>query len=144
VPKQNVRREVYRRDQPTRIIGASVRVLGTCLTVVATAKMIARPSATENAAKIKRGAITRSLLDHINCINLPRSIFFRPLLGEIGAVKNVLPPFVNFTMAAPIAMTNARNKIVSMTIVLIPEQCRSIESPAGGDRQRNRDFNLKR
>ena len=34
-----------------------------------TAKMIARPNATENAAKTKRGAITRSLLDHLNCTN---------------------------------------------------------------------------
>jgi hypothetical protein len=35
---------------------------------------------------------TRSLeLDY-----LPRSIWFGPLLGEIGAVQNVMAPFVNF------------------------------------------------
>ena len=102
--------------------------------VVATAKMIARPNATENAAKIKRGAITCSLLDHLNCTNLPRSIWFRPPPGEIGAVENVLMPFVSFHDGGSTAVTNAGNKIVSMTL-LIPEQCRSIEGPAGCDRQ---------
>jgi hypothetical protein len=100
-PQQNVRRQVYKLDQPTRMTEAPARVLGRCLTVVATAKMIARPNATENAAKIKRGAITCSLLDCLNCINLPRSIWFRPLLREIGAVKNVLAPSVNFHDGSP-------------------------------------------
>jgi hypothetical protein len=40
VPRQNVRRQVYKLDQLTRIIGALARVLSRCLTVVATAKMI--------------------------------------------------------------------------------------------------------
>jgi hypothetical protein len=96
VSRQNVWRQAYKLDQPTFMTVAPAPVLGTCLTVVATAKIIARPNATENAAKIKRGAITCSLLDCLNCFNLPRSIWFRPLLGEIGAVKNVLAPFVNF------------------------------------------------
>ena len=65
---------------------APAPVLGTCLTVVATAKMIARPNATEYAAKIKRGAITCSQVAHLYYINLQRSIWFGPLLGEIGAV----------------------------------------------------------
>jgi len=78
-----------------------VRVLGACLTVVATAKMIARPSATEYTAKTKRGAITRSLPDHLNGINLSRSGFFPPLLGEIRAVKYVLAPFVDFHDGSP-------------------------------------------
>jgi hypothetical protein len=96
VPRQNGWRQVYKVNQPTRMTEAPAPVLGRCLTVVATAKMIARPNATENAAKIKRGAITCSLLDHLNCINLSQSICFRPLLGEIGAVQNILAPFVNF------------------------------------------------
>src|ERR1700684_2608857 len=78
-PRQNVRRQVYKLNQPTRMTEAPARVVGRCLTVVAIAKMIARPNATENAAKIKRGAITCSLLDCLNCIDLPRSIWFRSL-----------------------------------------------------------------
>ena len=101
VPRQNVRRKVYKLDQPTLATEAPARVLGRCLRVVATAKTIARPNATENAAKIKRGAITCSLLDHLDCINLPRSIWFRSMLGEIGAVKNVMAPFVNFHDSSP-------------------------------------------
>src|ERR1700680_3374367 len=97
-PRQNVRRQVCKLDQPTLLTDAPARVLDTCLTVVATAKMIARPNATENAAKIERGAITCSLLDHLNC-KLPRSIWFRSLLGEIGAV--FLAPFVNFHDGSP-------------------------------------------
>src|ERR1700678_4278121 len=128
-PRQNVRRQVYKLNQPTRMTEAPARVVGRCLTVVAIAKMIARPNATENTAKIKRGAITCSLLDCLNCIDLPRSIWFRSLPGEIGTVQNILAPFVNFHDGSPYTMTNARNKIVSMTIVLIPEQCRSIEGP---------------
>jgi hypothetical protein len=80
---------------------APARVVGRCLTVVAIAKMIARPNATENAAKIKRGAITCSLLDCLNCIDLPRSIWFRSLPGEIGTVQNILAPFVNFHDGSP-------------------------------------------
>jgi hypothetical protein len=78
-----------------------VRVLGTCLTVVATAKMIARPDAKENAAKIKRGAITRSLLDHLTALIYRGRVSVRSLLGEMGAVKNVLAPFVNFNDGSP-------------------------------------------
>ena len=63
VPRQKVRRQVYKLDQPTLTTEAPAPVLGACLMVVATAKTIARPNATENAAKIKRGAITRSLLE---------------------------------------------------------------------------------
>jgi hypothetical protein len=100
-PRQNVWRDVCRKDQPTRIIGAPVRVLGTCLTVVATAKMIARPNAKENAAKIKRGAITRSLLDHLTTLIYRGRISVRSLLGEMGAVKNVPAPFVNFNDGSP-------------------------------------------
>jgi hypothetical protein len=100
-PRQNVRRQVYKLNQPTRMTEAPARVVGRCLTVVATAKMIARPNATANAAKMKRGAITCSLLDCLNCINLPRSIWFRPLRGEIGAVQIVLAPFVNFHDGSP-------------------------------------------
>jgi hypothetical protein len=55
--------------QPTLTTEAPARVLRACLIVVKTAKMIVRPNATENAAKTKRGAITRSLLDHLNCTN---------------------------------------------------------------------------
>ena len=120
-PRQNVRRQVYKLVQPTRIIGALVRVLDTCLTVVATAKMIARPNATENAAKIERGAITCSLLDHSNC-KLPRSIWFRSLLGEIGAVKHVLAPFVNFHDGSPDRSDERQKQNCHDDHCLIPEQ----------------------
>jgi hypothetical protein len=61
---------------------APARVLGTCLTVVATTKIIARPNATENAVKIKRGAITCSLLDLLYWIIYRGRIYFRSLLGD--------------------------------------------------------------
>jgi hypothetical protein len=47
-------------------------------------------------------------------------------------------------MATPTAVTNARNKIVSMAIVLIREQCRIIERPLERGRQRFPCLNLKR
>jgi hypothetical protein len=69
VPRQNVRRQVYKLARSADFMTeAPARVLGTCLTVVATAKIIARPNATENAVKIKRGAITCSLVDLLNWI----------------------------------------------------------------------------
>jgi hypothetical protein len=34
-------------------------------------------------------------------------------------------------MVVPTAVTNVRNKIVSMTIVLIPEQCRGMRVQSG-------------
>jgi hypothetical protein len=72
---------------------APARVRGTCLTVVTTAKMTAIAKVTDSAAKVKRGSITSDLSISVN---VPLSAWFRALLGEIGAVKNVLPPFVNF------------------------------------------------
>jgi predicted NUDIX family NTP pyrophosphohydrolase len=42
------------RVYPTLMSDAPIRLLGMCLMVVATAKMIARTNATENAAKIHR------------------------------------------------------------------------------------------
>ena len=120
-PRQNVRRQVYKLDQPTRIIGALARVLVTYLTVVATAKMIARTNATENAAKIERGAITRSLPDHLTCINLSPSIF-RTLPGEIGAVKHVMAPFVNFHDGSPDRSDERQKQNCHDDHCLIPEQ----------------------
>jgi hypothetical protein len=76
----------------SRMTEAPARVRGTCVTVVMTAEMTAIANVTDNAAKIKRGAITCSLLDHMNCVTPLRSIWFRALLAEIGAVKNVLSP----------------------------------------------------
>jgi hypothetical protein len=57
--------------------------------------------AKENAAKIKRGAITRSLLDHLTALIYRGRVSVRSLLGEMGAVKNVLAPFVNFNDGSP-------------------------------------------
>jgi hypothetical protein len=145
VSRQNVRRHVYKLDQPTLLTEAPARVLGTCLMVVATAKMIARPNATENAAKIKRGAITCSQLAHLDCINFiavdlvwtaawrDRGRIERP--GAIRKFSRWQPPRLSRTL---------ETKFVSMTIVLIREQCRIIERPLERGRQRFPCLNLKR
>ena len=144
-PRQNVRRQVYKLGHPTLTTEAPARVLRACLIVVKTAKMIVRPNATENAAKTKRGAITRSLLDHLNCTNLPRSIRFRPLLGEIGAVENILSPFVNFHDCSPYGYDERKKQDCFDDHCFVPaEECRSIEGPVGRDRQRFPCLNLKR